>query len=101
MATFTGETAVAITAGAGTSIDVAVPTGASNNRQTFVPGSASHAQDVVLSRASGALGALNAAVTFAPWGNGILMFQIDSGTLVGTVIFEGTLDDSTWASLTP
>lgn len=96
MPTFTGETNVPITAGSGTPIDVAVPTGSTNERQVVATGSASHAQDVHISRASGALGALNAAVTLPGWDVGTLMWQIDTGTLVGTVVFEYTLDDTNW-----
>ena len=46
--------------------------------------------------ASGALGALNAAVTLTAQGAGSVAWEIDTGTLVGTVVFEATLDDATW-----
>lgn len=48
---------------------------------------------------SGALGALNAAVTIDAQDAGQVVFEIDTGTLVGTVSFEATLDDSTWFSV--
>src|SRR5574341_1922835 len=46
--------------------------------------------------ASGALGALNAAVTISAEGSGAINWEIDAGTLVGTVVFEATLDDTNW-----
>ena len=49
--------------------------------------------------ASGALGALNAAVTINSEGAGSVAWEIDTGTLVGTVILEGTLDDTNWFTI--
>lgn len=49
--------------------------------------------------ASGALGALNAAVTLAAEGMGAVNWEIDTGTLVGTVVFEATLDDTNWFAI--
>jgi len=49
--------------------------------------------------ASGALGALNAAVTVASEGVGLVHWEIDTGTLVGTVVFEATLDDTNWFAI--
>lgn len=49
--------------------------------------------------ASGALGALNAAVTLAAEGMGTVNWEIDTGTLVGTVVFEATLDDTNWFAI--
>ena len=46
--------------------------------------------------ASGALGAANDAVTIALDGARGLTWEIDTGTLVGTVVFEATLDDTNW-----
>ena len=46
--------------------------------------------------ASGALGALNNAVTIRTEGMGGLAWEIDTGTLVGTVLMEATLDDTNW-----
>lgn len=46
--------------------------------------------------ASGTLGALNAAVTLDCKGLAQALLEIDTGTLVGTVVWEATNDDSTW-----
>lgn len=46
--------------------------------------------------ASAALGSANAAVTINSQGTGTIIWEIDTGTLVGTVVFEATLDDSNW-----
>lgn len=46
--------------------------------------------------ASGALGALNNAVTIDATGSGGIAWEIDTGTLSGTVVGECTLDDSNW-----
>lgn len=46
--------------------------------------------------ASGALGALNDTVTINAEGSGGISFEIDTGTLVGVVSFEATLDDTNW-----
>lgn len=46
--------------------------------------------------ASGALAAENDAVTLASQGLGTVNWEIDTGTLVGTVVFEATLDDTNW-----
>lgn len=45
---------------------------------------------------SGALGALNAAVALSAQGTGTVHWEINTGTLVGTVVFEATLDDTNW-----
>lgn len=51
-------------------------------------------------QASGALGALNAAVTrTVDRGQATIVWEIDTGTLVGTVVFEATLDDTNWFSV--
>lgn len=49
--------------------------------------------------ASGALAALNNAVTVNSEGAGIIHFEIDTGTLVGTVVTEATLDDTNFFSV--
>lgn len=49
--------------------------------------------------ASGALGALNAAVTVATEGAGSVTWEIDTGTLSGTVTPEATLDDTNWFAI--
>lgn len=49
--------------------------------------------------ASGALGAANNAVTLSAEGSGIVHWEIDTGTLVGTVVFEATLDDTNWFAI--
>lgn len=68
--------------------------------EAAVPGLTDEAlvvQDKMLNRtASGALGALNAAVTIDGQGSGTINWEIDAGTLVGTVDFEATLDDTNW-----
>lgn len=46
--------------------------------------------------ASGALGSLNAAVTIAAEGARGVTWEVDTGTLVGTVTPECTLDDTNW-----
>lgn len=46
--------------------------------------------------ASGALGALEAAVTVNAEGAGSIHWEIDTGTLAGTVTPEATLDDTNW-----
>lgn len=50
-------------------------------------------------KASGALGALNAAVSASGQGSGVIHWEIDVGTLVGTVVFEATLDDANWFAI--
>ncbi|KKK45965.1 hypothetical protein LCGC14_3164630, partial [marine sediment metagenome] len=49
-----------------------------------------------LGRSSGGLGSLNAAVTLASKGFGSFNWEIDTGTLVGTVVFEATIDDANY-----
>ena len=49
--------------------------------------------------ASGALGALNNAVTISSQGARGISWEIDTGTLVGTVSFEATLDDTAWFAI--
>lgn len=49
--------------------------------------------------ASGALGAINNAVTINAQGSGSIMWEIDTGTLSGQVTAEGTLDDTNWFSI--
>ena len=49
--------------------------------------------------ASGALGALNNAVTINSQGARGISWEIDTGTLVGTVSFEATLDDTAWFAI--
>jgi hypothetical protein len=49
--------------------------------------------------ASGALGALNDAVTVAGEGSGAINWEVDTGTLSGTVVFEATLDDTNWFAI--
>jgi len=49
--------------------------------------------------AAAALGAANAAVTVATEGAGNVAWEIDTGTLVGTVVFEATLDDTNWFAI--
>jgi hypothetical protein len=46
--------------------------------------------------ATGALGALDDAVTVSGEGSGILAWEVDTGTLSGTVVFEATYDDANW-----
>lgn len=46
--------------------------------------------------ASGALGAAEDTVILASQGRGTVNWEIDAGTLVGTVVFEATLDDTNW-----
>ena len=49
--------------------------------------------------ASGALGVLDAAVTINAEGAASVAWEVDTGTLAGTVIMEGTLDDTNWFTL--
>lgn len=49
--------------------------------------------------ASGTLNALNAAVTIPSENAGSVAYEIDTGTLVATVAFEATLDDSNWFAI--
>jgi predicted SPOUT superfamily RNA methylase MTH1 len=69
------------------------------------PGDSAQGLDVDITRppanvvASGALGALNAAVSIRAEGTGTLNWEIDTGTLVGTVVFEATLDDTNWFAI--
>jgi hypothetical protein len=46
-----------------------------------------------------ALNAVNAAVTVSAEDNDSIHFEIDTGTLVGTVVAEATLDDTNWFSI--
>jgi len=50
-------------------------------------------------RVSGVLGSLNAAVTLVSKGFGSFNWEIDTGTLVGTVVFEATLDDTNYFAI--
>lgn len=49
--------------------------------------------------ATGALNALDATVAFAADGLGLATWEIDTGSLVGTVVFEATLDDANWFAI--
>lgn len=49
--------------------------------------------------ASGALAAAGNAVTVSAQGAGTVHWEIDTGTLAGTVIAEATLDDANWFSV--
>lgn len=46
--------------------------------------------------AEGPLGALDAALDISAQGAGTVHWEIDAGTLSGTVVFEATLDDAGW-----
>lgn len=48
---------------------------------------------------SGALGALNAAITLVGDGLGSVEWEVDTGNLVGTVVFEASLDDTNWFAI--
>ncbi len=49
--------------------------------------------------ASGALGVLNAAVTISVLDARGATWEVDTGTLIGTVVFEATDDDTTWFAI--
>lgn len=49
--------------------------------------------------ASGALGALNDTLAIAADGAGGIAYEIDTGTLAGTVLFEATYDDTNWFAI--
>lgn len=48
---------------------------------------------------SGALGALDATLTLVGDGLGSVEWEVDTGNLVGTVVFEASLDDSNWFAI--
>ena len=80
---------------ASATIDAAIPAGTNNIGDVDVLTTV----NATNATASNALGALNAAVTISGQGSGTIHWEIDTGTLAGTVVAEATLDDTNWFSV--